>query len=224
MSNLIFSPLYEDNDILVIEKRKAFLSQRGDEGSQESLGEFIARTKGVEIYPVHRLDREVLGIMIFGKTAEAAKSLSLAFKERKVQKTYWAWVQGKVSKESDTLVHYLKKNNKTNLTTVFPRPTPEAKRAELDYKRLKQDSGRSLLEVELKTGRSHQIRAQLSKIGHPIIGDQRYGKRLSESRRGDYMDTDIQLRSVRLALAHPVSGEWMEWRLKLSMDNLFPSK
>jgi len=221
MSENIFLPLYMDEDILVIEKKKAFLSQKSDQGSQEALHEFIQRTLDIRLYPVHRLDREVLGIMVYGRTSLAAERLSEAFRERTVLKVYWAWVHGTVAEEAVTLIHYLKKNQKTNFTTVYPRPTPGAKEAILEYRKVSCQTGASLLEVQLKTGRSHQIRAQLAKAGHPLIGDLRYDRGLSELQRARFSDIEIQLRSKRLGLPHPRSKEWMEWEIDLPSDKFF---
>ncbi|TVQ79428.1 MAG: RluA family pseudouridine synthase [Bradymonadales bacterium] len=220
---LIYQPLYEDQDILVIEKKKAFLSQRSDEGAQESLAEFISRVQGAQFFPVHRLDREVLGVMIFAKSAPIAEELSSQFRNRVVKKRYWAWVKGSVAPGRQHLVHYLKKNFKTNRTTVFPRPTPGAKRAELFYWKIGEKDQFSLVEVELKTGRSHQIRAQLAKVGHPILGDLRYGKPEAEALMPDSgaEKLGIQLRSKLLGLMHPVRKEWVEWEISIPQDEFF---
>ncbi len=210
MTTQIYRVVFEDNQLLVIEKLRPFLSQRGEEGSQEALFEFIARTKKISVYPVHRLDREVLGLMVFGKTPESADALSNQFRDRTIEKHYEATVKGRVSKDEDHLVHYLKKNSKNNHVTVYPRPTEGAKVAELEYKVLERMEGITRLKIILKTGRSHQIRVQLHKIGHPIVGDLRYGsiRSASDDERGE-----IRLKSVYLALDHPESGQRMNWSL-----------
>jgi 23S rRNA pseudouridine1911/1915/1917 synthase len=145
--------------------------------------------------------------MIFGKTRESADALSLQFREREVAKGYEATVQGRVNHDSGTLIHYLKKNSKTNYVTVFPRPTDGAKRAELSYRVLERMEKTTRLSIELKTGRSHQIRAQLAKMGHPIVGDVKYSKRLVAE------VSTIQLKAVVLAIDHPKSGTRLEWKL-----------
>lgn len=217
----IFKILFDDTDILVIEKRKAFLSQRSDRGSKEGLYEFIARQQNEAIFPVHRLDREVLGLMVFAKNAQAAQGLSDDFKERKIHKAYWAWVHRRCEGKDKTLVHYLVKNEKKNFTTVYPNPTPGAKRAELQFTTLSADDQRSLLEVNLLTGRSHQIRAQLAKIGHPIIGDDRYSAKIPLREREAFAGLPIQLRAVSLSLRHPRTGENLSWKLDLQREDFF---
>ncbi len=206
MSSQIFRIVFEDPAILVVEKCAPFLSQKADRGSSEGLYEFISRTTGTFLIPVHRLDREVLGLMIFAKTKEAAESLSNQFRDRTVSKRYEALVRGNVHKDEDRLEHYLRKNEKTNYVTVFPRETPGAKRAVLSYRVVERLEGVTRLSVELETGRSHQIRAQLAKIGHPIIGDTKYGVSQSE-------ESEIRLRSVHLAIHHPSTKVRMEWTL-----------
>lgn len=210
MTSQIFKIVFEDSAILVIEKLRPFLSQRADEGDGEGLYEFVSRAVSKPIFPVHRLDRDVLGLMIFGKTKKAAEHLSRQFKERTVRKGYLTEVHGRVREESGTLIHYLRKNAKTNYVTVFPRPTEGAKRAELSYRVIRRGEETTQLLVELKTGRSHQIRVQLAKVGHPIVGDVKYSKKASGG------DDGIQLRSVLLAISHPDSDEAMEWRLTSS--------
>lgn len=215
METQIFRIVFEDPDILVIEKCSPFLSQRGDEGKKEGLDEFLERTLKKPIFAVHRLDREVLGLMVFAKTRRAAEQLSEQFKSRTVQKLYWARVKGSVHKDSETLVHFLKKNPKNNIVTVFPRETEGAKRAELKYFVLHRRSGLTDLIVRLQTGRTHQIRAQLAKIGHSIVGDTRYG-RSNQSEEGA-----IQLRSIYLGILHPASHQMLEWCL---LDEIDPKK
>jgi len=209
MKSEIFRVVFEDSELLVIEKLSAFLSQRSDKGEHEALPEFISRVRGEVIHPVHRLDREVLGLMVFAKNAKAAKVISDQFRTREVEKGYEAKVSGRVSKDSETLVHYLKKNPKTNHVTVFPRPTEGAKRAELVYEVLERGADWTRLFIRLKTGRSHQIRAQLAKIGHPIIGDSRYWR--SREPDPELQPFSIQLRSVMLGLRHPGTKEFLRW-------------
>lgn len=217
----IFRIVHDDSEILVIEKRKAFNSQRSDEGSNEGLYEFVGRNLNRELFPVHRLDREVLGLMVFANTKSACRKLSEQFKDREVSKIYLAWVHHKVSPTEQHLVHYLAKNTKTNFTTVYPKPTEGAKKAELRLKVLHSSNEKSLLEIELLTGRSHQIRAQLSKVGHPIIADQKYSNRLSQPVRERFESLDIQLRAQSLGLFHPSNREFLEWKLSFSEENFF---
>jgi 23S rRNA pseudouridine1911/1915/1917 synthase len=217
----IFRVVHDDSEILVVEKRKAFNSQRSDEGDREGFYEFVGRSLGYKLLPVHRLDREVLGLMIFAKTAAAAKSLSDQFREREVSKIYLAWVHFKVNPPEQHLVHYLSKNQKKNFVTVYPNPTEGAKKAELKLRALELSNEKSLVEVELLTGRSHQIRAQLAKVGHPIIGDTRYGNRLSERLREHYQEVQIQLRAQSLGVIHPQTNEFLEWKIEFSRESFF---
>lgn len=222
MGSEIFSILYQDDDILVVEKQQAFLSQRSDDGNSEAFFELIGRTLKLKIYPVHRLDKEVLGIMIFGLSLKACDELSRQFREREVQKAYKAWVLGSPRPEKSELVHYLSKNQKNNHVTVYTRPTPGAKEARLSYEVLRSEGSRSLMKIQLYTGRSHQIRVQLSKIGHPIIGDHRYFNKKAQAHLEDsHRGIPIQLRSVELGIRHPSSGEWLEFHSKTACEN-FP--
>jgi 23S rRNA pseudouridine1911/1915/1917 synthase len=207
MTAQIFRIVFEDSSLLVIEKLRPFLSQKADKREGEGLFEFVSRALGYPLYPVHRLDREVLGLMIFGKTTRAADHLSEQFKNRSVRKVYEAVVFGKFREDTGTLIHYLKKNTKTNYVTVFPRPTPGAKRAELFFRVKETLSTTTKLHIELKTGRSHQIRVQLARIGHPIVGDSRYGK------GRETLEEGIQLKAIELGVMHPETHESMTWSL-----------
>lgn len=149
---------------------------------------------------IHRLDRPTTGVVLFARTSKGLERMNKAFKERKTSKVYWAIVEGKVAKPG-SLVHYLKKNPKNNKATVFQRETEGAKRAELSYSVLNVGDRYTLLEVELGTGRHHQIRAQLATIGHPIKGDVKYGARRAER------DRSICLHARTLAFDHPTTKE-----------------
>lgn len=149
---------------------------------------------------VHRLDQNVTGVVLFARTSKAASRLSKQFRESAVKKFYRAAVEGVLKKKQDTLTHYLRKE-KTLKSTVFPRPTPEAKKAELTYSVIKSSPTVSKLEIELKTGRFHQIRAQLSFLGHPVIGDVKYGASAVLPKK------QIALYARKLVFRHPVSDE-----------------
>lgn len=198
--------LFEDNHLLVINKKAGELAQ-GDETGDASLidilKEFIKKRDkkpgNVYLGLIHRLDRPTSGILMFAKTSKALTRMNEIFKGRDVQKTYWAIVEKKPEKEFERLEHFLKKNPKNNKTTVYTSPTPEAKIAILEYKLKGHLDNYSLVEVDLFTGRSHQIRAQLSFIGHAIKGDLKYGAKRSNP------DGSISLHARKVSFGHPVT-------------------
>lgn len=203
--------LFEDNHLLIINKKAGELAQgdeTGDASLIETLKEFIKRrdNKPGNVYLglIHRLDRPTSGILMFAKTSKALTRMNEIFKGRKVQKTYWAIVEKKPEKEFDRLEHYLRKNPKNNKSTVYTNPTPEAKIAILEYKLKGHLDNYSLVEVDLFTGRSHQIRAQLSFIGHAIKGDLKYGAKRSNP------DGSISLHARKINFSHPVTKEIVE--------------
>lgn len=203
--------LYEDNHLIVINKISGELAQgdkTGDLSLIELLKDYIKvkdhKPGNVYLGLVHRLDRPTSGILIFAKTSKALTRMNELFKTREVEKVYWAIVEGKLEEPSARLEHYLRKNQKNNKVAVFTQPTPEAKQAILTYQLLGKLNFYSLLEVELYTGRSHQIRAQLSFIGHAIKGDLKYGAKRSNR------DGSISLHARKLAFNHPVKNERIE--------------
>lgn len=197
--------LFEDNHLLIINKKPGELSQGDETGDVpliDSLKEFIKvrdqKPGNVFLGLTHRLDRPTSGILVFAKTGKALTRMNDLFKTREVQKSYWAIVEGKPEKQFERLEHYLKKNSKNNKVTVYTKPTPEAKLAILEYKVLGNLDNYSLLEVDLFTGRSHQIRSQLSFMGHPIRGDLKYGAKRSNP------DGSISLHARKISFIHPV--------------------
>ena len=146
------------------------------------------------------MDRPTTGVVVFARTSKGLERMNAAFKNRATQKTYWALVEGRLA-AGRSLVHYLKKNPKNNKAAVFARPEAGAKEAKLRFEVLRVGDRYSLLEVALETGRHHQIRAQLSAIGHPIKGDVKYGARRAER------DYSICLHAKNLVFTHPTSGE-----------------
>lgn len=203
--------VYEDNHILVVNKKVGQLVQgdkTGDESLLELIKDFIKKRDNkpgnVFLGLVHRIDRPTSGLVIYAKTSKALSRLTQMVKNREVKKTYWAVVAKEMIPKSQRLVHYLKKNEKNNKAIVFPKATDGAKEAILTYKVIKTLDNYLLLEIDLETGRHHQIRAQLSKIGTPIKGDLKYGSPRSNS------DGGINLHARKLEFIHPVTKEKIE--------------
>ena len=207
-TNIASQIVFEDNHLLIINKNVGQLVQ-GDKTGDASLLDFIKdfikkrdqKPGNVFLGLVHRIDRPTSGLVIYAKTSKALTRLTQMVKNREIKKTYWAVVAKEIIPQSQRLVHYLLKNEKTNKSTVFIKPTEKAKEAALNYKILKSLDNFQLLEIDLETGRHHQIRAQLSKIGVPIKGDLKYGSSRSNP------DGGIHLHARRLEFIHPVTKE-----------------
>jgi 23S rRNA pseudouridine1911/1915/1917 synthase len=174
--------LYEDNHLIAVYKPAGVLVQGDKSGDSSLLDEVKAFIKNKYQKPgnvflglIHRLDRNVDGVVLFAKTSKGASRLSEQFRNHSVQKVYYAWVHGIVTQKSGTLINFLKHDENQNYAEVFDGETRGADRAELRYELVKTEGDFSLLKILLKTGRHHQIRAQLSHIGHPIVGDSKYG-------------------------------------------------
>ncbi len=174
--------LYEDNHLIAVFKPAGMLVQgdeTGDKCLMDEVKEYIKvkynKPGQVFLGLIHRLDRPVSGVVLFAKTSKGASRLSDQIRGHKVLKVYQALVEGELVNEYETLVNWLKKDEKINKSEVFDYEEPGSLFAELDYKVLKTNGKNSLLEIILKTGRPHQIRAQLAYIGHPIVGDLKYG-------------------------------------------------
>jgi 23S rRNA pseudouridine1911/1915/1917 synthase len=200
--------LHEDNHIIVINKRVGDIVQgdkTGDKPLSEVVKEYIKDkyNKPGEVFlgVVHRLDRPTTGIVVFARTSKALTRLNELFKNRETQKTYWAIVKNKPQKPEDKLVHFLKRNEKNNTSKAHINEVPESKIASLDYRIIKELTHYFALEINLHTGRHHQIRAQLSSIGSPIKGDLKYGFDRSNP------DGGIHLHARQLVFVHPVSKE-----------------
>ena len=200
--------LYEDNHILIINKNVGQLVQgdkTGDKSLLELLKSFIKerdqKPGNVFLGLVHRIDRPTSGLVIYAKTSKALSRLTQMVKNREIKKTYWAIVPKEIIPQSQTLTHYLKKNEKNNKAIVYNKETDGAKKAILNYQIIKTLDNYMLLEIDLQTGRHHQIRAQLSKIGIPIKGDLKYGAPRSNP------DGGISLHARCLEFIHPVSKE-----------------
>jgi 23S rRNA pseudouridine1911/1915/1917 synthase len=199
--------LYEDNHLLVINKVPGALVQ-GDETGDRTLADeakaYIKQRykKPGEVFlgVVHRLDRPVSGVVVFARTSKALSRMNELFRDRQTEKVYWAKVEQVPATQEGTLVHWLRKDEKKNKTTVFNRETKGALKSELSYRVLAPRDGH-LLEIRPLTGRSHQIRAQLAAIGSPIFGDVKYG---SSRETGD---GSIALHARQLTFVHPVKRE-----------------
>lgn len=203
--------VYEDNHLLVVNKKVGQLVQgdkTGDESLLESLKKFIKerdqKPGNVFLGLVHRIDRPTSGLVIYAKTSKALSRLTQMVKNREITKTYWAVVAKEMIPEQQRLVHYLRKNEKNNKASVFTKSTPNTKEAILSYNIIKALDNYLLLEIDLETGRHHQIRAQLSKIGVPIKGDLKYGAPRSNP------DGGINLHARKLQFVHPVTKENLE--------------
>lgn len=200
--------LYEDNHIIAVNKRVGDIVQgdkTGDKPLSEVVKEYIKDkyNKPGEVFlgVVHRLDRPTTGVVIFARTSKALTRLNDLFKNRETQKTYWAVVKNKPTQNSATLTHYLKRNEKTNTSKAHVNEVPDSKIAKLDYTVIKQLDSYTALEINLHTGRHHQIRAQLSAIGSPIKGDLKYGASRSNP------DGGIHLHARSISVIHPVTKE-----------------
>ena len=207
MTHPIDRIIYIDNHLIAVTKPAGLLTQPSsntDESlidqTRQLIKEKYNKPNNIFLGLVHRLDRNVSGVVLFARTSKAASRLSKQFREGTPKKHYRAIVVGKLKKENTTLVHYLRKE-KSLRATVFPRETPTAKRSELSYKVINSLEKKSLLEVSLSTGRFHQIRAQMAFIGHPIIGDVKYGA------PEPLPNQEIALYAHKLVFSHPVSNE-----------------
>ena len=197
--------LHEDNHIIVINKRAGDIVQ-GDKTGDTPLSEIVKsylkekynKQGNVYLGVVHRLDRPTTGIVLFSKTSKALPRLNKIFADKKVAKTYWALVKQPPPKQKDTLIHWLKKNPKNNKSTAYKKEVEGSKKAILQYKVIKQLDHYTLLEINLETGRHHQIRCQLATIGSPIKGDLKYGFARSNP------DGSIHLHSRAIQFFHPV--------------------
>ncbi len=208
MQNIAERILYEDNHILAINKLVGEIVQgdkTGDEPLSETLKQFIkerdAKPGNVFMGVTHRLDRPVSGVTLFAKTSKALSRLNEMFRLGDVKKTYWAIVKNRPPKDKDTLTHYLTRNEKQNKSTAYGKPVPNAKEAKLIYRLIASSDTYHLLEIQLLTGRHHQIRSQLSAIGCPIKGDLKYGFPRSNP------DGGISLHARSAELIHPVKKE-----------------
>jgi len=197
--------LYEDNHIIAVNKRPGDLvqgDQTGDATLADEVKAYIKKkyNKPGEVFLgiVHRIDRPVSGVVLFARTSKALSRLNKMFQEKSIKKTYWAIVDKRPEQESGRLVHYIKKNQEKNRSNVFEKEKGGAKEAILNYKLILSFTNYHLLEIDLETGRHHQIRAQLARIGCHIKGDLKYGAKRSNK------DGGISLHSRAITFEHPV--------------------
>jgi 23S rRNA pseudouridine1911/1915/1917 synthase len=200
--------LFEDNHLIIVNKKSGDIVQ-GDKTGDIPLSDVIKayikdkynKPGNVFLGVVHRLDRPTTGIVVFAKTSKALERFNKMLRDKKVDKTYWAVVKNKPKKDEDSLIGYLKKNPKNNKSTSYSSEIEGSKKALLHYKLLKSLDNYHLLEVDLETGRHHQIRCQLAAIGSPIKGDLKYGFDRSNK------DASIHLHARKIEFTHPVTKE-----------------
>ena len=200
--------LFEDNHIIVVNKRVGDIVQ-GDKTGDKPLSEIVKEyikikyNKPGEVFLglVHRLDRPTSGLIVFARTSKALSRMNELFSARETQKTYWAVVKNKPPKSQDHLVHYITRNEKNNTSKAHINEVTGSKIASLDYEVIKELNHYFVLEINLHTGRHHQIRAQLAAIGCAIKGDLKYGFDRSNP------DGGIHLHARKLSFIHPVSKE-----------------
>ncbi|MBQ0102932.1 MAG: RNA pseudouridine synthase [Prevotellaceae bacterium] len=197
---------YEDNHIIIVDKDSSEIVQgdkTGDRPLSETVKQYIkeAYAKPGEVFlgVVHRLDRPVSGLVVFARTSKALSRLNKMFQEGQVHKTYRAMVKEQPPKDEDELTHWLVRNEKQNKSYAYDHEVPNSKKAILHYRVIEKLDNYYLLEIDLKTGRHHQIRCQLAKIGCPIKGDLKYGAKRSNP------DGSISLQSYSINFIHPVS-------------------
>lgn len=214
--------LYEDNHIIIVNKSSGEIVQgdkTGDIPLSETVKEWIKvkhqKPGNVFLGVVHRLDRPVSGIVVFAKTSKALSRLNDMFRTGDVHKTYWAIVKNRPKELEATLTHWIVRNEKQNKSYAHDREVKNSKRAELHYKVIGASERYTLVEVHLMTGRHHQIRCQLSKIGCPIKGDLKYGADRSNP------DGSISLLSRHVEFVHPVSKEKITATAPLPNDPLW---
>ncbi len=214
--------VYEDNHIVVVNKTSSEIVQ-GDKTGDTPLSEMVKqylkekynKPGNVFIGVTHRLDRPVSGLVVFAKTSKALPRLNEMFRNGEVKKTYWAIVKECPKETEGELVHYLVRNEKQNKSYAYDKEVKNSKKAVLHYKLIGHSQNYYLLEVDLKTGRHHQIRCQLAKMGCPIKGDLKYGFPRSNP------DGSICLHARTVQFVHPVSKEMIRLTAPVPEGNLW---
>jgi 23S rRNA pseudouridine1911/1915/1917 synthase len=214
--------VYEDNHIIIVNKESGEIVQgnkTGDIPLSETVKAYIkekyAKPGAVFLGVVHRLDRPVSGLVVFARTSKALSRLNDMFRNGEVHKTYWAIVQQRPEHEEGTLENWLVRNEKQNKSYAYQREVPNSKKAILKYRMIGQSERYYLLEVNLLTGRHHQIRCQLAAMGCPIKGDLKYGAKRSNP------DGSISLLAHRVEFIHPVSKQHIVVESPIPEDNLW---
>lgn len=214
--------IYEDNHLIIVNKSCGEIVQ-GDRTGDKPLVEIVKdylKTKydkpgNVFCGVIHRLDRPVMGLVVFAKTSKALSRMNRLFQEREVRKIYWAITRNKPVEKEGTLTNYIYSVEKNNKSYISSSPENGALKAVLDYRVISESDNYHLIEVELHTGRKHQIRVQLSSIGCPIKGDLKYGYQRSNP------DGGISLQAHRIVFVHPVSGELIDVTAPVPKENLW---
>ena len=214
--------VYEDNHIIIVNKTASEIVQgdkTGDTPLSETVKQYLkekySKPGNVFIGVTHRLDRPVSGLVVFAKTSKALSRLNEMFKNSEVKKTYWAVVKNLPREEEGELVNYLVRNEKQNKSYAYDKEVPGSKKAILHYRLIGRSQNYYLLEIDLKTGRHHQIRCQLAKMGCPIKGDLKYGFPRSNP------DGSICLHARRVSFVHPVSKMPIDLEAPLPEGNLW---
>lgn len=214
--------VYEDNHIIIVNKESGEIVQgdkTGDTPLSEQVKAYIkekyAKPGAVFLGVVHRLDRPVSGLVVFARTSKALSRLNDMFRNGEVHKTYWAVVQQRPTEDEGTLEHWLVRNEKQNKSYAYHREVPNSKKAVLKYRLMGQTERYYVLEVNLLTGRHHQIRCQLAAMGYPIKGDLKYGAKRSNP------DGSISLLARRVEFVHPVSKQQIVVEAPLPEDSLW---
>lgn len=216
--------IYEDNHLIIVNKNCSEIVQgdkTGDKPLSETVKEYIkekyAKPGNVFLGVVHRLDRPVSGLVMFARTSKALSRLSEMFRNGDVHKTYWAIVKNRPPADKGELINWLTRNERQNKSYAYDKEVPHSKKAVLEYKLIGHSDRYYLLEINLKTGRHHQIRCQLAKLGCPIKGDLKYGFPRSNP------DGGISLLSRQVSFIHPVSKKLIEVEAPLPNDKLWQS-
>lgn len=214
--------IYEDNHLIIVNKSCGEIVQgdrTGDKPLVEMVKDYLKMKYGkpgnVFCGVIHRLDRPVMGLVVFAKTSKALSRMNRLFQDREVRKIYWAITRNKPVEKEGTLTNYIYSVEKNNKSYISSSPENGALKAVLDYRVISESDNYHLIEVELHTGRKHQIRVQLSSIGCPIKGDLKYGYQRSNP------DGGISLQAHRIVFVHPISGELIDVTAPVPKENLW---